>query len=715
MTNAKRPVILIVDDDATGRVLMRSALEQSEFEILESADGAAALSAFAEHSPDLVVLDVLMPGMNGFEACTHIRATPQGRQTPILMLTGLEDIDSINRAFEVGATDFATKPVNFALLGHRVRYLLRAHRTLVQLDESQSWLAQAQRVAHLGHWEWDSRTGTHRLSPEIGRILGLPEGAEPSRSSYLGALDSKDRSRLLRCHEELARRGGRYVLEFRLTRGDGERRMVRDQGEAAGVQNGVVTLLKGTIQDLTELRQAEAHARFLADHDALTGLPNRAAFDAWLAPTLAAAGDRSEKVAVLYVDLDNFRRVNETLGHGRGDALLAEAAERLAGALEDSGVGVGAHAIMARAAGDEFLIALTGVPHAEDVARTAKHLQEVIGAGFRTEHAEMFLTASIGIAMFPADARVAEVLVSRAASAVHHAKSVGHSSYSFYDPSMQRTSARRLALEADLRGAVERSELRLFLQPQVDAESRRIVGAEALVRWQHPERGLVPPLEFIPFAEETGLILPIGEWMLHQVCACLVAWRAAGMAPPGVALNVSPREFVDPGLPGRVLAALERHGLKADSLELEITESSLLGDNEAARRTLRELRGMGVRVCLDDFGTGYSSFSYLKRFAVDSLKIDRSFVKDVVTNRQDSAIVSAILAIARSLGLGTVVEGVETEAQLAALQALGCRVIQGFLFSRPVPAGEFGRLLRKSSREPDSPPAARPTGSPMAC
>ena len=370
--------------------------------------------------------------------------------------------------------------------------------------------------------------------------------------------------------------------------------------------------------------------------------------------------------------------------------------------LHDSGIGAGGELVVSRAAGDEFLVALTGLAHADDAGRAAQRLQAAFAESFRAGQTELFLTASIGIAMFPSDARVAEALISRAASAVHHAKGLGSSTYRFFDPSMQRTSARRLALEADLRGAVERAELRLFLQPQIDAQSRRIVGAEALVRWQHPERGMVPPLEFIPFAEETGLIVSIGEWMLHQVCERLAAWRGAGVVPPVVALNVSSREFVDPGLSGRVRTALERHGLAPDSLELEITETSLMGDTEATRRTLRELRGMGVRVCLDDFGTGYSSFSYLKRFAVDSLKIDRSFVKDVATNRQDEAIVAAILAIARSLGLGTVAEGVETQAQLAALQALGCRVIQGYLFGKPVPTVEFERLLRTSWRAPDS-------------
>jgi diguanylate cyclase (GGDEF)-like protein/PAS domain S-box-containing protein len=702
-------LILIVDDDATGRVTMRAALEPLGYEVLECSDGEEALRLFSERRPDLVVLDVVMPGLDGFETCARMRLSGTERQTPILMLTGLDDGESIDRAFEVGATDFATKPVNFGLLGHRVRYLLRAHRTLVRLGESESWLAQAQRLAHIGHWQWDPVTGVHRLSPEIARILGMPEGEATTRQAYVNALNSHDRSRLLRCHDELARNGGRYSVELRLTREDGELRVVRDQGEAVGGEDGRA-LLKGTIQDITELRLAENHLRYLSDHDALTGLPNRKTFDAWLDRTLASAAGRGEKVAVLCIDMDNFRRVNESMGHGQGDVLLREVAGRLAHALEGSGLGEGGRAILARAAGDEFLLALAGLAHAEDAARMAERVLTAFRKGYRIEETEVFLAASIGIAMFPDDSDVAEAVVSRAASAVRHTKKIGGSSYRFYDASMQWHSVRRLGLEADLRRAVERSEFRLFLQPQIDLRSRRVVGAEALLRWQHPERGLVPPLDFIPFAEETGLIVPIGEWMLNEVCSTLAAWRTAGHSLLSVAVNVSPREFVDPGLAERVRVVLARYGLAPDGIEMEITETCLMADKDTARETLRDLRGIGVRVCLDDFGMGYSSFSYLKHFAVDSLKVDRSFVKDVVTSRQDRAIVAAILAISQGLGLGVVVEGVEQEAQLEVLQSLGSRVFQGYLFSKPVPAAEFEDRLREGEAATPAAAVQNPAG-----
>jgi diguanylate cyclase (GGDEF)-like protein/PAS domain S-box-containing protein len=691
--------ILIVDDDPAGRLVLGAGLSDAGFEVVLAADGPTALALFEERRPDLVVLDVVMEGMDGFEVCRRLREGPRGRQVPVLMLTGLDDLESVNRAYDLGATDFATKPVNVTLLGHRVRYMLRTQRTLRQLAESERALAQAQRLAHLGTWEWSFLDGSQSLSPEMLSILGLGRDRTPTRAAYLAALDPEDRHRLLRCHDELLVRGGRYSIEVRLNRADGARRVLRDQGEAVESDDGRVIRLKGTVQDLTELREAEANARYLSEHDSLTGLPNRATFDEWLAQTLVDAGERGQKAAILCIDLDDFRRVNETLGHGRGDALLAEVAGRLARSLREVPWASAGDLVLARAAGDEFLVALTGIADADDAARVAERVPVSLQRPFRVHEAEVFLTATIGIALFPSDGELAENLVSRAASALHHAKSLGRSGYRFYDSSMQQASARRLALEAGLRAAVERSELRLFLQPQVDAGSRRIVGAEALVRWHHPERGLLPPAEFVGFAEETGLIVSIGEWMLNAVCDQLAAWRARGLEPPVVALNVSPRELADPALSSRIRSAIEGRALPPASIELEITETALMADVDAATRTLRDLREIGVRICLDDFGTGYSSFGYLKRFVVDTLKIDRSFVRDLLSSAPDGAIVAAILAIAGSLRMGTVAEGVETEEQLRELGSLGCRVMQGFLFGRPMPAEEFASHLAR-------PPAA---------
>jgi diguanylate cyclase (GGDEF)-like protein len=687
------PLALVVDDDAASRAMMRATLEASGFEVADCGDGAEGLAVFAERRPQLVILDVVMPGVDGFEVLDTLRKRPESAGTPVLMLTGLDDIESINRAFELGASDFATKPLSWALFGHRVRFLLRAHQTLLQLNESEARLADAQRLAHLGHWEWVPPSGPTRWSPQIWRVLGLPERAGEERHSlYIEALAPEDRERLRRCHQDLERRGGRYDLELQLPQPDGEPRVVRDQGETLRLEDGSFGGLRGTLQDVTELRRAERRLRFLANHDELTRLPNRARFTEELSSRLSVAGERGERIAVLCLDLDDYRRVNGTLGYAGGDAVLRQLAERLARLAADLATAQDTGEVsVARSGGDEFLLAFDGVAHAEDAARCAQRLREACRQPLCVEGSEIFLDLSIGIAVFPSDARDAEGLVLCATSAAYHARQAG--GYAFYDASMQATANRRLALAAELRRALERDELRLFLQAQVDGRTQELVGAEALVRWQHPERGLLAPSEFIAFAEEAGLIGGIGEWVLRAVVRTLVAWREAGFELPTVAVNLSGRELAQPDLAERVARTLALGG-PGLPIEFEITETALVHDLGTAEERLHELRALGVRVCLDDFGTGFSSLSHLRRFPIDVVKVDRSFVKDVACNRHDAAIVSALVALSNSLGVEIVGEGIDSEEQSAALVELGCHVQQGYLFSRPAPVAEFQKLLR---------------------
>lgn len=694
-----RPLALVVDDDHASRAMMRATLEASGFEVADCADGAQGLALFAKRTPEVVILDVLMPVVDGFEMLAALRSRPESATTPVLMLTGLEDIESINRAFDLGASDFATKPLSWALLGHRVRFLVRAHRTLLELNESEARLADTQRAAHLGYWEWLPPSGPSHWSPEIWRVLGLAERhGEASHARYLQALAPEDRERLSRCHEELVQRGGRYDLELSLPQPSAEPRFVRDQGEAVFLEDGRCGGLKGTLQDVTEMRRAEERLRFLANHDTLTRLPNRTRFTEELSARLAVAEERGERVAVLCLDPDDYRRINGTLGYAGGDALLRQVAGRLERfRAEVETADASGEVLIARSGGDEFLVALGGVAHAEDPARSAQRLREAFGEPLSVDGGEIRLDARIGIAVFPTDARDAEGLVRCATSAVSHPKQGGSGGYSFYDASMQAAATHRLALAAELRRALERDELRLHLQAQVDGRSGQMVGAEALVRWQHPERGLLPPGEFITFAEETDLIGAIGEWMLRAVVRTLVGWRKKGFELPSVAINLSARELNQFDLPERVSQALALGG-PGLPIEFEITETAIVDDLEAAQRRLQALRELGARVCLDDFGTGFSSLSHLRRFPIDVVKVDRSFVREITTNRHDAAIVSAIITLGASLGLDIVGEGVESDEQSAMLLRLGCHVQQGYLFSRPIPVTEFEKFL--SLREP---------------
>ncbi len=693
------PTVLVADDEATTRLLLRSALEREGFSVVEAADGADAVAQFDATRPDLAVLDVVMPGMDGFETCAALRSRPGGELTPILMLTGLDDVESIRRAYAAGATDFATKPFNWVVLGHRVRYMLRAQATLAELSRSQARLATAQRIARLGHWEWDRGTDRLAWSPEVGEIFGMaPSLLAVSLEAQLELVHPADRDALRRCRTDAVHRLVPYGLDLRVVRPDGGLRFIHEQAEALTGPGGEVLGLNGTVQDVTERMETEARIRFLAQYDALTHLPNRTAFRDWLSAALARSRREQGRLAVLFVDVDHFKRFNDTLGNAECDKLLRDMADRLRACLKLSEAGAlvpedDGRVTLARPGGDEFLAAIGGIEEASEAAKRAQEILDCLRQPFSAGGRELFMTASVGISVFPEDGADADTLITNAASAVSHSGEEGCGVYRFFDSGTHAAALRRVTLEGELRRALDRKELRLHFQPQVDARTKTLVALEALVRWPHPERGMVPPLEFIPLAEETGLIEALGDWVLRSVCAQVRAWRDSGFEAPAVAINLSAREFQQPTLVARIDRALREADLGADAIELEITESVLMSQSQGVLETLRALKDMGLRLAIDDFGTGYSSLAYLRRFPIDCLKIDRAFVRDVSGNPDDGAIVGAILALARSLKLKTVAEGVETEEQAEFLRVRGCDVLQGYLFGRPVPAAEVEALM----------------------
>ncbi len=454
------------------------------------------------------------------------------------------------------------------------------------------------------------------------------------------------------------------------------------------------------VRDITEHKHLEERIRFLAHFDSLTHLPNRVMFKERLNTTLEQARQRSSPVAVLLMDLDNFKIVNDTLGHDAGDLLLQGVAERLQRCLRTSDFIARpekgeAGATISRAGGDEFTILLTRIVDAADVMQATRRILETLAAPFRIHGREIGVGASLGIALFPNDGADAETLIKNADAAMNHAKNEGRNGYRFYTQAMNTTHSRRLALETHLRKALENAELRLHYQPQVEIASGRIVGVECLLRWHQPELGPVSPAEFIPLAEDTGLILPIGAWVLREACTQARAWQQPGLGRLRMAVNISSVQFRQPGFGASVRQILRETGLPSDCLELELTEGVLLRNNEEILRTLREIKEMGVHLSLDDFGTGYSSLSYLKRFPLDTLKIDRSFVLDLPNDPDNTAIASAIIAMAQSLKFQVIAEGVENEAQLAFLRGKGCDLVQGFLFSPAVPAAELLDMLRR--------------------
>jgi diguanylate cyclase (GGDEF)-like protein len=665
-------------------------------QVEEAGDGAGAVATAKRSMPDLVLLDVEMPRMNGFQACAAIRNMPQGRDVPILIVTGLDDIAFIQRAFDVGATDFVTKPIQAQLLQQRIQFQMRASRafrdlreTLGELAASQYRLGKSQDLAHLGDWEWRAESDQLALSPRAIRILGC--AASPPRSMQellTRCVHPDDRATVEKLLEEACLGRGESEFDHRLPEGD---RIVHHYLEASHSVPGDEPAVAGTVQDITDRTRAEERIRELAFYDSLTGLPNRRVLEDRLERIVAFAAENGKQAGLLFLNLDRFKRINDSQGHAAGDQILKQIAERLIASLR-----VGDHlaraptevepqAAVSRFGGDEFAIVLTGLEEVQDAGRIARRLLRVVRQPIALPDGEVNITCSIGIAVFPADGADKDALFRNADLAMHHAKEQGRDNHQFFSASMNEVALERMTVERALGEALSRDGLVLHYQPQVEADTGRVLGAEALVRMRGPAGELLPPGRFIDVAEESGLITPLGDWVLHEACAQFARWRAEGWSDARIAVNVSTVQLRNRDFIASVDRALSDAGLEPEALELELTEGVFI--EERGREFLRELRDKGISIAIDDFGTGFSSLSYLTRLRVDVLKIDRAFVKEI--DRGGGSIVAAIVAMAHGLGCSVVAEGVETEAELDFLRAHGCDVLQGFHLGRPVSAEDF--------------------------
>ncbi len=564
-----------------------------------------------------------------------------------------------------------------ALVDQRTAELAAAGATL---RKQQDALAEAQRIARMGSWECEAGGRHLSASHELRHVLRIPLDAPAlTTDALLEAVAETDRPLLAACLARLAHTAERAVLDCRLA--GAAPRTVQFLIESARDDAGTLQL-RGTVQDVTAARQAEAHIQYLAHYDALTGLPNRASWLAQAHTALRTAQRHEHALAVLFLDLDHFKTVNDSLGHPVGDRLLQTIARRLSACLREEDV-------LARVGGDEFVTLLPRLTQPDDAATVARKMLEALTHPVRIDGHDLNLSVSIGIAVHPADGSDIDTLLKHADTAMYSAKEAGRDTYQFFTPEMNVRAFERLMLESALRRAVERNELTLHYQPQVDATSGHVSGCEALVRWRHPELGMVPPAHFIPVAEASGLIVALGQWVLREACRQQVRWRQAGRPPLTVAVNISALQFRKTGFTDTVAAILRETGADARHIELEITESALMQPSPELHGQLQRLREMGLTLALDDFGTGYSSLAYLKRLPISRLKIDRSFVRDLPGDVEDAAITAATLSLARDLGLEVVAEGVETQAQYDYLRARGCALVQGFLFSTALPADEL--------------------------
>jgi diguanylate cyclase (GGDEF)-like protein len=558
------PVVLVADDDRAMRSALHDVLQKDGYRVAQAGTGAQALGICRRKMPDLVLLDAMMPEMDGFTVCSNIRRQPDGAHTPVLIVTALDDKTSIDRAFAAGATDYIPKPVHFAVLRQRVARLLEA-------------------------------------------------------------------------------------------------------------------------------RRAEEHLSYLAYHDLLTGLPNRALFTERLEAIIRQDGQIPRSHAVLFLDLDRFKLTNDTMGHEIGDLLLNAVAERIQRSVRTGD-------LVSRLGGDEFTVLLLDIGSLEIAALVAEKICRAISDPFAFGERELYISSSIGISIYPADGADSGILLKHADTAMYRAKERGNT-HCFYEDSMELAVSAKLHLERDLRRALDRNEFILHYQPQIDVWSGEISGVEALIRWQHPQKGLIPPLEFIPLAEETGLIEAVGAWVLQSACQQNRTWQLAGLPAMPVAVNLSARELEKENMAADILAILAETGLEPRYLELEITESAVMRDPDKTRAIIDTLKGKGIHVSIDDFGTGYSSLSQLKYFPFDKLKIDKSFICDGSSDSDNTAIMLSIIAIAKNMNLMVIAEGVETRHQFEYLRKNGCDQIQGDYFSRPLAAEELTRLLENSPGE----------------
>jgi diguanylate cyclase (GGDEF)-like protein/PAS domain S-box-containing protein len=801
------------------RLVTGESLKQFGFEVLEAADGEEALVCFDEQRPDIIMLDVKMPLLDGFSACERLRTHPAGALTPILMVTGLDDEDSITRAYEAGATDFITKPFNWLILGHRLRYMLRASRSIEALHmsemknrallnavpdlmlridrdgvlkefregtgfshstcmafsvgrklhdvlplevahhivdgarltlatnesqileyangvpeeeriecearlvpcgsqevlvivrditekkrseralrESEERYALAALGANDGLWDWDLRTNTIHLSGRWKGMIGYEDDEVGNNvEEWFDRIHPDDADRVrMEINTHLEGKSLHFQSEHRVMCKDGNHRWMLSRAIALRDEQGLAYRMAGSQTDVTEQKRVAEQLIQEAFYDGLTKLPNRALFMDRLDHAVKRSERTGRRFAVLFIDLDRFKVVNDSLGHLAGDLLLTETAERISRCIRPADT-------FARFGGDEFIILLEDIGEATAVVTVAGRIRDALRAPFLLVGREVFVTASIGIALDEGEYGRPQDMLRDADIAMYRAKESEPGSWVVFDSSMHKSTIKVLELQNDLRRGLEDSQFFMVYQPIIDLSSGGVASLEALLRWTHPVRGVIPPNAFVPLAEETGLIVPIGEWVIERVCRQIREWLDNGIEIP-VAVNLSARQLRDKNLAETVSRCLRQSDVGPAWLELEITESSFMSNWDVSRQTLSRLEALGVRLTLDDFGTGYSSLNYLNRLPVTKLKIDRSFVTALAFNEEQHGIVRTILDLAASMKMDVVAEGVETSEQLGRLKEMNCRLVQGYLFSKPLDVKSVEAYLRLPLPPPATPP-----------
>jgi diguanylate cyclase (GGDEF)-like protein len=700
-------LLLIVDDDPGIRMLLRASMENAGYQVVEANDGVQAIEQFLRHKPAAILMDVDMPEIDGYEACARIRQDSAGLHVPIIMVTGMEDVDSVNRAYSAGATDFITKPINWDLLGYRVRYVLRSSRTFSELRTSEAKndallkaIPDTLFIVHRSGIIYDYIPGI-----DAGHLLE-PRGDQQSIFDYFPDRIAEE------WHDHIADVFVKKTAShFELKLDDGEDECHYELEIVPYLHNLTLT----SFRDITERKKAEKKIHTLAYYDPLTGLPNRQRFHQQLELAIETAKNRKLKVAALYVDLDDFKRINDTLGHNYGDAVLKVVSKRMArcvrdedmvGRAETSTATMLQQQNLARLGGDEFVAILQNLRTEKEAMAVAERIREELMRPVQHEGQELVVTSSIGVAIYPNDGEDGESLLKNADMAMYQAKAAGRNSVRFYSGTMSIRSLERLGLEMSLRKALENDEFELYYQPKIHVETKRWIGFEALLRWDHPEDGFIDPEQFIPLAEECGLIGALSEWTLREACSQTKRWADKFGDNFTMGINISSHQFLQSDdAADDILQELSRMSLSPSMLQVEVTESLMMHDQIKTIAMLSKLRDAGVSIAMDDFGTGHSSLGSLQSFPLDVLKIDSSFVLGLESDEGKAVVCKTIIEMGHNLGLQVNAEGVEMTEQFEFLHKHRCDEVQGYLFCGPLPAEKIEAMQEaQQSATTDSEP-----------
>ena len=684
-------LVLVADDDPMIRLLAEQALGNSSFKVVQAKDGKEALELFTARTPDLVLCDVMMPSIDGFELCASIRATKQGEHVPIVMMTGLHDSESIQQAFSVGATDFCEKPVNWELLPYKLSYILRSSSTFSELQVSEERYSLVARGANDGLWDWDYTNSRVYFSPRWKSMLGYSEdaiGHDPLE--WISRIHPDDKkSFLAELDAHKASKSPHFKSEYRMKiAGEGYRWMmckclsVRDE-------NNIVYRMTGSQTDINNRKLAEEKLVFDAVHDALTGLPNRILFLDRLNHCIELSSRRKNySFAVLYLDLNRFKIINDSLGHLLGDQLLIEVGSRIKQVVRKGDT-------LSRLGGDEFAILCEQIEDISVATNLANRIQKELAKPIDLEGQKVVVGCSIGLTDSSIGYERPEDMLRDADTAMYRAKLRAGSGYEIFDLTMHEKVMNVLQIESDLRQALGTEQFDVHYQPIVEIKEETVSGFEALIRWNHPQRGLLLPAEFIDVAIESRLIVPLGRWVLAQACQQMQSWKEQWEEAIDwtISVNLSAPELAQPDLLTAICEIIDASGLDAKYLKIEITETSLIKNSSHALQTMNALRELGIQLSIDDFGTGHSSFSYLHDFPFDELKIDRTFISELDSRSDKQKIVNAIVSLAHNLGMTVVAEGSASGAIYENLRDASCEYAQGFSIMEPRAASEITRSI----------------------